>query len=93
MSVSEPSIKKPVAAVSGRINDFLIKAIRVYQKIAPANHGFGLFGFYGACRFLPSCSEYSIASISKDGALTGISKGFLRILRCGPWSKGGLDLP
>jgi len=45
------------------------------------------------CRFYPTCSEYTLKSIEKYGFLKGGIKGFKRILRCGPWSRGGIDLP
>lgn len=45
------------------------------------------------CRFFPSCSEYALTSISKYGLLKGGIKSIMRILRCGPWSEGGVDLP
>ncbi len=43
------------------------------------------------CRFYPSCSEYALDAIGKYGALKGTLKGFTRILRCHPFSKGGYD--
>lgn len=59
--------------------------IRFYQK-AVSPH------FLPRCRYYPSCSAYAYEAISVHGFLLG---GFLatsRILRCNPWSKGGLDL-
>lgn len=44
------------------------------------------------CRFYPTCSAYGYESISRFGALKG---GFLtinRILKCGPWHPGGIDM-
>lgn len=45
------------------------------------------------CRFYPSCSDYASAAIQKYGWLVGLKKGAKRILRCHPWSPGGVDLP
>lgn len=45
------------------------------------------------CRFTPTCSEYSEQAIKKYGSLKGTYKAIHRIIRCGPWSKGGIDLP
>lgn len=45
------------------------------------------------CKFFPTCSEYTIISIEKYGAVKGIAKGFYRILRCNIFSKGGIDFP
>ena len=44
-----------------------------------------------SCVFYPTCSEYTKQAISKYGLLTGILKGFLRILRCHPWQKKHID--
>lgn len=43
------------------------------------------------CRFYPSCSEYTKQAIDKYGIIRGIFKGFLRILRCNPLFKGGVE--
>jgi len=45
------------------------------------------------CRFYPSCSEYTYQAIEKYGLIKGSWKGARRILRCYPWSRGGIDLP
>ena len=45
------------------------------------------------CRFVPSCSEYSYMAVEKYGIGRGLLKGFWRVLRCNPFSKGGVDLP
>jgi len=49
--------------------------------------------FPNSCRFYPTCSEYTIIAINKYGVLQGIIKGIYRILRCNPFSKGGIDFP
>ncbi len=45
----------------------------------------------GACRFSPTCSQFTIESIGKKGIIAGISLGIFRIARCNPFSKGGFD--
>ncbi len=45
------------------------------------------------CRFYPSCSHYASEAIEKHGLFKGIAKACLRILKCGPWHPGGVDLP
>jgi hypothetical protein len=44
-----------------------------------------------ACRYTPSCSEYSIEAIKKYGAFKGSWLGIKRISRCHPWGKHGYD--
>ena len=44
-----------------------------------------------ACRFEPTCSEYTRQAVEKYGATKGSWLGVKRILRCQPFSKGGYD--
>lgn len=44
-----------------------------------------------ACRFLPSCSEYSAIAIEHHGLLRGALLAAWRLLRCNPLSRGGVD--
>lgn len=44
-----------------------------------------------ACRYTPSCSEYSVEAIQKYGAVKGSWLGLKRILRCHPWGGHGYD--
>ena len=44
-----------------------------------------------ACRFLPSCSEYSALAIERHGLLRGALLAAWRLLRCNPLSRGGVD--
>lgn len=45
------------------------------------------------CRFYPTCSEYSKSAVSKYGLIIGAAKSVWRIIRCNPYSKGGIDYP
>ena len=44
-----------------------------------------------ACRFEPTCSEYTKQAVEKYGAFKGTWMGVKRILRCQPFCKGGHD--
>lgn len=68
------------------IKKIVLKIIRFYQEFVSP-----MMGHH--CRFYPSCSEYAVKTIQKHGALKGTKKGFLRVLRCHPFNKGGVDLP
>jgi uncharacterized protein len=49
---------------------------------------------YGeVCRYYPSCSLYTLRAIQYHGALWGIGLGALRIIKCNPFAKGGIDDP
>jgi len=63
-----------------------IGVIRGYQRyISP------MLGSH--CRFLPSCSEYAVMAIDEWGVVRGGALAAWRILRCHPFTAGGLDLP
>ena len=65
---------------------FCIGCVRLYQILLSP-----IFG--GQCRFVPSCSQYTIEAIRKYGVVKGIAKGTWRILRCNPFCKDGYDPP
>lgn len=44
-----------------------------------------------ACRFEPTCSAYTLEALRRHGAMTGTALGTVRLLRCHPWCRGGLD--
>ncbi|GAA1826585.1 membrane protein insertion efficiency factor YidD [Agromyces salentinus] len=47
---------------------------------------------YGdVCRYYPSCSAYGLGSVQQRGLLLGSGLTAWRILRCNPWSAGGID--
>ena len=46
-----------------------------------------------ACRFLPTCSQYSILSYQKFGVWKGTVLTAWRLLRCQPWGGSGYDPP
>ena len=49
---------------------------------------------YGqVCRYYPSCSLYTLRAIQHKGALWGIGLGAVRIIRCNPFARGGIDDP
>lgn len=45
----------------------------------------------GACRFVPTCSEYMIEALEIHGAFKGTLLGLWRIMRCHPFGKKGYD--
>jgi len=48
--------------------------------------------FGGTCKFYPSCSHYAWEAISRYGARRGSVLAVKRLLRCHPFTKGGVDL-
>jgi putative membrane protein insertion efficiency factor len=67
---------------------------------APALAGVGLVYAYrytvgvllpASCKYHPSCSQYAIDAIRKHGIVRGSARAGWRLLRCNPWSHGGVD--
>ena len=44
-----------------------------------------------SCRYYPSCSAYGLASLQRFGLARGGYLSAHRLLRCNPWSAGGID--
>ena len=69
-----------------------ISVIRFYQKTISFDHGVLRFLYpHGFCRFYPSCSEYAAQAIKKKGIIQGSGLATKRLLRCNPFSDGGID--
>ncbi|HEX9415870.1 MAG TPA: membrane protein insertion efficiency factor YidD [Gaiellaceae bacterium] len=47
--------------------------------------------FPSSCKFHPSCSQYAVDALRKYGLVRGSLKAARRLLRCHPWSHGGVD--
>ena len=62
----------------------LIAPIRVYQwTISP------MLG--DVCRYYPSCSKYAVEALRAHGPLKGLTLIAYRLVRCTPFTRGGLD--
>jgi putative membrane protein insertion efficiency factor len=44
-----------------------------------------------ACRFEPTCSQYSLQALQTHGAAAGSYLTLARLARCHPWCAGGHD--
>jgi hypothetical protein len=54
---------------------------------------FGLLTPQQTCKYHPSCSQYAIDAFHEFGFARGALLAGWRLLRCNPWSHGGVDYP
>ena len=47
--------------------------------------------FPTTCKYHPSCSAYASLAYRRHGPVRGTLKTAWRLLRCNPWSRGGVD--
>jgi putative membrane protein insertion efficiency factor len=45
----------------------------------------------GRCKYHPSCSQYALDALREFGLARGTLLAAWRLLRCNPWSHGGVD--
>jgi uncharacterized protein len=66
----------------------------------PAYAGIGLVHAYrwtigllwaGSCKYHPTCSQYALDALRRYGLVRGTVLAGWRLLRCNPWSHGGVD--
>jgi uncharacterized protein len=43
------------------------------------------------CKYHPTCSQYALDALREFGFLRGTVLAGWRLLRCNPWSDGGVD--
>ena len=55
-----------------------------YRKVVSPLYG-------DVCRYYPTCSAYGLGQLQQRGLLVGSLLTAWRILRCNPWSQGGVD--
>ena len=72
----------------------------LFTALIPRNIGvLGIRGYRAAisplygdvCRYYPSCSAYGLGSVQQRGLVIGSGLTAWRILRCNPWTAGGID--
>lgn len=67
------------------IKKLMLSAIRFYRRYLSQLKG------RPTCKYYPTCSEYALTAIEKYGAIKGGLMAVWRLLRCNPFSKGGVD--
>ena len=86
MTVSTERQEGTAAPTSPRnpLTWLLIGAVRGYQLIVSP-------WIAPRCKYYPSCSAYAVTALRTHGALRGTRLAVWRLLRCNPWSLGGVD--
>ena len=64
--------------------NILIAPVLLWRRIVSPSYG-------NVCRYYPSCSSYGLTAIQRFGVIRGVTMATWRILRCNPWSAGGVD--
>lgn len=72
--VAADVLRAPEAQITARI---YIKAVRFYQ-----NHGRQLLQDKVRCRYTPTCSEYSVAAVTRHGLVPGLLLTARRVTSC-----------
>ena len=66
------------------LREIFVAPIRLYHRaISP--------GLPPRCKYHPSCSQYAIDALGEFGLVRGGILAGWRLLRCNPWSHGGVD--
>lgn len=62
----------------------LVLLVKIYQlTISPL--------IPDSCRYIPSCSHYTIEALRTHGVMKGLLLSFRRIVSCNPWGGHGFD--
>ncbi|MCQ9368682.1 membrane protein insertion efficiency factor YidD [Brevibacterium sp. 50QC2O2] len=58
--------------------------MRAYRRLVSPLYG-------DVCKYYPSCSKYALDAFEVTGAIRGTGLTVWRLLRCNPFSHGGVD--
>lgn len=64
--------------------NFAIAIMHGYRKVISPLYG-------QVCRYYPSCSRYALEAYQQRGFFVGLALTIWRLLRCNPFSPGGID--
>ncbi|WP_375401161.1 membrane protein insertion efficiency factor YidD [uncultured Amnibacterium sp.] len=63
-----------------------VLVLKLYRAVVSPLYG-------DVCRYHPSCSRYALEAVQQSGLMIGSALALFRIVRCNPWSRGGVDDP
>jgi putative membrane protein insertion efficiency factor len=70
--------------MTGPLTRAIVAPIRLYQRLISP-------GLPPRCRYAPTCSAYAVEALEVHGPVKGLVLATWRLLRCNPWSAGGVD--
>ena len=73
------------------LRNFTMWSARILMGIVKGYRLFFSAWLGGNCRFIPSCSAYSLQALETFGAGAGTYLTLRRLARCHPWCEGGED--
>ncbi|MFH5821396.1 membrane protein insertion efficiency factor YidD [Georgenia sp. AZ-5] len=73
----EPAPRNPLTWV-------MLAVVRAYQAVVSP-------WLPPSCKYYPSCSAYAVTALRRHGFVKGSLLAAWRLLRCNPWSLGGVD--
>jgi putative membrane protein insertion efficiency factor len=66
------------------LRELFVAPIRLYHRFVSP-------GLAPRCKYHPSCAQYAVDAVRQYGILRGVVLAGWRLLRCNPWSHGGVD--
>ena len=66
------------------VRELLLTPLQLYRRVISPILG-------PHCRYHPSCSEYAVEAVRRYGLVRGGVLAVWRVMRCNPWSHGGVD--
>jgi uncharacterized protein len=83
-AADEPAVARETPPAPSPAARVLLLPLRAYRRlISPL--------LRPRCRYYPSCSSYAEQALRELGAVRGLIVAGWRLLRCNPFSPGGLD--
>ena len=66
------------------VRELLLLPLHLYRRVISPALG-------PHCRYHPTCSEYALQAVREYGVIRGGLLAAWRVVRCNPWSRGGVD--
>ena len=77
-------MKRSLEGVRRRLVELLLLPLHLYRRlISPL--------LPPRCKYYPSCSAYAVEAVRELGVIRGGILAAYRLVRCNPWSLGGVD--